>query len=96
MQSNKSQSNPNHVKGWIPDVYPSETRKFAVWMITENDQRLRLTDSLKPKIYVSGNEESLNRLTSQFPYDRAVFPWDFVHRYARATDTKSLMFWKSS
>jgi len=76
------------VKGWILDVYPSETGKFAVWMITENGQRLRLTDSFKPKVYVSGSEESLDRLTSQFPYDYAVSSWDFVHRYARATDTE--------
>jgi len=88
MQSNKSLSNPKHVKGWILDLYPSAPGEFAVWVIAENGQRIRLTDRFEPKIYVSGKEDSLDRLATQFPYDRAVLSWDFVRRYAKVTDTE--------
>jgi DNA polymerase elongation subunit (family B) len=86
MQSSRSQPNPNHVKGWILDAYPSATGQFAVWIITESGERLRLTDSFKPKVYVSGKEDSLQRLASQLIYDGTVVSWDFVRRHARATD----------
>jgi DNA polymerase elongation subunit (family B) len=88
MQSSKDLSNSKHVKGWILDTYPSALGKFAVWIITEDKQRLRLTDNFRPKIHVSGNEENLDRLTSQLLYDKAVATWDFVQRYAKATDAK--------
>jgi len=87
MQSNEGSFNPKHVKGWVLDLYPSALGEFAVWVIDENGQRIRLTDRFEPKIYVSGSEASLDRLATQFPYDRAVLSWDFVRRYARATDT---------
>lgn len=88
MQPNRSPSNPDRVKGWILDVYPSAPGEFAIWIITENGERLRLTDSFKPKIYIAGKEDSLQRLASQFPYDRAVVSWDSVRRYAKATDSE--------
>ena len=78
--------NLNHAKGWILDVYPSGLGEFAVWIIAENGERLRLTDSFKPKIYISGKEDSLERLAGQFLYDGAVVSWDFVQRHAKATD----------
>jgi DNA polymerase elongation subunit (family B) len=87
MQS-KNQSNPSHVKGWILDLYPSGLGEFAIWIIAEDGQRLRLTDRFQPKIYVSGNEDALDRLASRFLYDRAVVSWDFVRRYAKATDVE--------
>lgn len=88
MQSSKGLSNPKHVKGWILDIYPSALGEFAVWIITEDKQRLRLTDSFRPKIYVSGKEENLDRLTSQLLYDKAVATWDVVQRCAKAIDAK--------
>ena len=88
MQPNRSPSNPDRVKGWILDVYPSAPGEFAVWIIAENGERLRLADGFKPKIYISGKEDSLQRLASQFPYDRAVVSWDSVRKYARATDSE--------
>ena len=88
MQSSRSLPNPDHVRGWILDVYPSALGGFAVWIIAENEERLRLTDSFKPKIYVSGKEEGLERLASQFLYDGAVVSWDFVQRHAKATDSE--------
>jgi len=87
MQSNKGLPNPEHVKGWILDLYPSALGEFAVWVIDENGQRIRLTDRFEPKIYVLGSEAGLDRLATRFPYDRAVLSWDFVRRYAKATDT---------
>ncbi len=87
MQSN-SPPNPSRVRGWILDVYPSDLGKFAVWLISENGQRLRLTDTFQPVLYIAGGQESLERLTSSFPYDDAVLSWDFVKRYADATDTE--------
>lgn len=88
MQSSRSLPNPNHARGWILDVYPSALGEFAVWIIAENGERLRLTDSFKPKIYISGKEDSLERLAGQFLYDGAVVSWDFVQRYAKATDSE--------
>jgi DNA polymerase elongation subunit (family B) len=60
--------------------------EFAVWIITENGERLRLTDSFKPTVYVSGKEEGLERLAARLPYDRTVVSWDFVRKRAKATD----------
>jgi DNA polymerase elongation subunit (family B) len=88
LQPNRSPSNPDRVKGWILDVYPSAPGEFAVWIIAENGERLRLADSFKPQIYISGKEDSLQRLASQFPYDRTVASWDSVRRYAKATDSE--------
>jgi DNA polymerase elongation subunit (family B) len=88
MQSGRNPSNPKHVKGWILDVYPSQPGEFAVWIIAENGERQRLTDSFTPRIYISGKEEGLERLASQFLYDGAVVSWDFVRRYAKATDSE--------
>ena len=88
MQSSKSRSNPDHARGWILDVYPSAPGEFAVWVIAENGERLRLTDSFKPQIYISGKEDGLQRLASQLLYDDAVVSWDFVRRHAEATDSE--------
>ncbi len=88
MQSSKGSSDPEHVKGWIFDLYPSGLGEFAVWIITENGDRLRLTDRFRPNVYVSGKEEGLERLASQFFRDSAVVSWDFVRRFADATDAE--------
>jgi DNA polymerase elongation subunit (family B) len=88
LQSSTSLPNPDRARGWILDAYPSALGQFAVWIITENGDRLRLTDSFEPKIYISGKEDSLERLAAQFPYDEAVVSWDFVRRYAKATDSE--------
>ena len=86
MQSSQSPSNPRRVKGWILDVYPSRLGEFVVWIISENGQRIRLTDRFAPKLCVSGRQESLQRLASQLSYDEATASWDFVNRHAKATD----------
>jgi DNA polymerase elongation subunit (family B) len=88
LQSSRSQHNPDYTRGWILDAYPSGLGEFAVWIISENGERLRFTDSFKPKIYVSGKKEGLERLAAQLPYDGAVVSWDFVRRRAKATDVE--------
>jgi DNA polymerase elongation subunit (family B) len=88
MQSSNGLSHPEHVKGWIFDLYPSALGEFTVWVIAENGDRLRLTDRFRPNVYVSGREEGLERLASQFFRDPAVVSWDFVLRLAGATDVE--------
>jgi len=86
MQSSQSPSNPKSVKGWILDVYPSRLGEFAVWIISENGQRIRLTDRFVPTVCVSGRQESLQRLASHLYHDEAVASWNFVNRVAKTTD----------
>lgn len=88
MQSSRNLPDHEKVRGWILDVYPSGLGEFAVWVIAENGQRLRLTDSFKPRIYVSGKEESLVKLARQFLSDARVVSWDFAPRYAKVTDVE--------
>ena len=51
------QPSGKRVKGWLFDVYPSEQGEVAVWVISENGERVRLTDKFQPKSYVSGTQE---------------------------------------
>ena len=88
MQSDNASANPKHVKGWILDIYPSGRGEMTVWIITENGERIRLTDKFQPKIYVSAKEEDLERLVSRLFRSRIVASWDFVQKYANATDTE--------
>ncbi len=80
--------NPLRVKGWILDVYPSDFGEVAVWIISESGDRIRLTDRFEPKIYVSGNEEDLERLASRFFAYNSVLSWDFAYKFAKATGTE--------
>ena len=43
---------PDHVKGWLLDVYPSSPGKTAVWIISEKGERLRYTDNFQLSICV--------------------------------------------
>jgi hypothetical protein len=65
MQSNSVSASPEHVKGWLFDAYPSAVGEMTVWIIGENGERIRLADVFKPKVYVSGNEEDIERLASR-------------------------------
>jgi hypothetical protein len=87
LQSSRNLPNPDSVRGWILDVYPSALGEFAVWIIAENGERVRLKDSFNPKIYISGKGDSLERLAAQLLDDLGVVSWDFVQRYAKATDS---------
>ena len=55
-------SNPRQIRGWLLDVYPSDFGKVAVWVISENGERIKLTDKFQPCIYVSAKQDDLERL----------------------------------
>lgn len=88
MPSNRNSALPNSVRGWILDVYPSAFGEVAVWVVAENGKRIRLTDKFQPKIYLSGKEEDLSDLASQFSCNTTVASWSFVYKYAHPTDTE--------
>jgi len=77
-----------HVKGWLFDVYPYDFGEVAVWIISENGERVRLTDTFQPKIYVSGKQEDIERLASRFFSSQAIASWNFAYKYAHPTDTE--------
>jgi hypothetical protein len=86
MPSNNAPANPNRVKGWLFDLYPSAPSEVTVWIIAENGQRVRFTEKFKPKVYVSGGQDNLERLTSRFFNGRVIASWNFVYKYASVTD----------
>ncbi|MFP3984908.1 MAG: hypothetical protein ACLFU9_02945 [Candidatus Bathyarchaeia archaeon] len=61
---------------------------MSVWIIAESGERLRLIDEFKPKIYISGKEEDLERLFSQFFADRSIASCSFVYKYASPADAE--------
>ena len=77
-----------HVKGWLFDVYPSDFGEVAVWIISENGERVRLTDTFQPKIYVSGKQEDIERLASRFFSSQAIASRNFAYKYAHPKDTE--------
>ena len=88
MQSSSIANNPKRVKGWIFDVYPSEIGEMAVWIIGENNERVRLTDPFQPKVYVSGKQEEIERLASRFFSNQNIASWNFAYKYAHPTDNE--------
>jgi DNA polymerase elongation subunit (family B) len=79
---------PNHVRGWILDVYPYALGQVAVWVIGENGERVRLTDRCEPKVYVSGKEEDIERLASCLFSSKSIVSWNFTYKLAHATDAE--------
>jgi DNA polymerase elongation subunit (family B) len=88
MQPRTSPALPKRVKGWLFDVYPSDFGEVAVWIISENGERVRLTDKFQPKIYVSGKQENIERLAISFFSNQAIASWSFAYKYAHPTDTE--------
>ncbi len=80
--------NPKRIRGWLFDVYPSEPGEVIVWIISKRGERVRLTDKFQPKIYVSGKQEDIERLASQFYSSQAIASWNFAYRYAHPKDTE--------
>ena len=81
--------NPTVFRGWLFDVYPSDFGKVTVWMISESGQRLKLADKFQPCIYVSSKqEENLEHLISRLYSNQKISSWQFVQKYAQATDTE--------
>jgi DNA polymerase, archaea type len=84
MQSNTSPK----IKGWIFDVYPTDIGEMAVWIISENGQRIRLTDKFQPKIYVSGKKEDVEKLVGRIYSNQDIANWNFVYKFAQPTDSE--------
>jgi DNA polymerase elongation subunit (family B) len=82
------QSSSKRVRGWLFDVYPSEPGEVAVWVISENGERVRFTDKFQRKIYVSGKQEEIEQLASSFFSNESLAAWNFVYKYAQPTDSE--------
>jgi DNA polymerase, archaea type len=76
------------IRGWIFDVYPSDIGQMAVWVISENGQRIRLTDKFQPKIYVSGKKEDQEKLVGKIYSNSDIASWNFVYKFASPTDSE--------
>jgi len=76
------------IRGWILDVYAAEQGEVVVWIISESGQRIRLIDKFEPKIYVSGNQDEIERLASRFYRNQDIAKWSFAQKYAHPTDTQ--------
>jgi DNA polymerase, archaea type len=79
---------PLKVRGWLLDVYPSDFGKVTVWVIGENGERVKLTDSFQPSIYVSGKQDDLERLISRLCNNQKIAQVKFTQKYAQPTDTE--------
>jgi DNA polymerase elongation subunit (family B) len=79
---------PNRVKGWILDAYPADEGEIAVWMISETGERIKLTDWFQPKIYVSAEQDEIEKLPSRLCGSRVIAYWRFVQKYAHPRDGK--------
>ena len=92
MPSTRTIVNPERVRGfirgWVFDVYPTTQGEVAVWVISENGERIRLTDCFEPKIYISGTQEDIERLASRFYSSNIIKSWGFAYKYAHPTDTE--------
>jgi DNA polymerase elongation subunit (family B) len=86
MQSKSGTVNPQRLKGWIFDVYPSDIGEVTVWVIRENGERARLTDKFQPKIYVSGKQNEIDSLVCRFFSNRDIASWSFAFKYAHPVD----------
>jgi DNA polymerase I len=78
---------PNRVKGWILDAYPEGEGEIAVWIITETGERVRLTDRFQPRIYVSTEQDEMERLPSRLYSSQIIASWRFTEKYAHPTDS---------
>jgi len=76
------------IRGWVFDVYPSNIGEMAVWIISENGQRIRLTDKFQPKIYVSGKKEDQEKLVGKIYSNPDIANWNFVYKFVNPTDSE--------
>lgn len=88
MQSSIIADTPKRVRGWIFDVYPSDIGEMTVWIIGENNERVKLTDKFQPKVYISGEQDEIERLASKLFSNRNIAAWNFVYKYAHPTDSE--------
>jgi hypothetical protein len=76
------------MRGWIFDVYPTEIGEMAVWIISEDGLRIRLTDKFQPKIYVSGTKIDVEKLVGRIYSNPDIADWKFVYKFANPTDAE--------
>ncbi len=76
------------LRGWLLDVYPSNSGEMTVWIITESGEQVRLTDKFQPKIYVSGKMASLSKLIERLATSKTVASWRYVEKYADFMEDK--------
>ena len=88
MSSSKPAALPDHVKGWILDVYPADEGEVAVWIISEKGERLKYKDKFQSKIYVSAEQDELERLISRLHSNQLIASWNFVYKFAQPTDNE--------
>ncbi len=89
MKSESNATSVKRVKGWILDLYPSAFGQMYIWVITKNGGRVRLIDEFKPKIYVSGEQVSLKRLSNRLVHaNRPIASHSFVYKYASPADAE--------
>lgn len=75
------------IRGWFFDVYPSGFGKVTVWVISETGERIRLTDTYQPCLYVSCvNQEDLERLAIQLCSNQKIASVNYVYKYASPID----------
>jgi DNA polymerase elongation subunit (family B) len=72
----------NPIRGWLLDVYPSGPNEMAVWIVAENEERVRLVDKFIHKIYISGSYSDLKTLSEKIKDSRSVAGLRFVEKYA--------------
>lgn len=81
-------NNQKRIRGWLFDVYPSNFGEMAVWIISEDGQRIRLTDRFQSKLYVSGRQEDIERLTNKLFSNKDVACWSYTYKYEHPSDTE--------
>ncbi len=69
-------------------MYPSGPGEMTVWIITENGERVRLTDAFQPRIYVSGRMADLSKLTNKLATCKSVIRWRYVEKHADFMENK--------
>ncbi len=88
MPSNSASDKSKSVCGWIFDVYPSNQGEVAVWVIGNDGERIRLVDRFQPKVYISGKQEDIERLSSTFYRSSHIAWWGFAYKYAHPLDAQ--------
>ena len=79
-------SNLRRIRGWMFDVYPADIGEMAIWIISENGERIRLIDNFQPKVYVSGKQEDIQNLIGKFSSNPNIASWTSVYKYINVTD----------
>jgi len=82
-------SSIRQVKGWLLDAYPTQAGEVAVWVISQNGKRIRLTDKFQPSIYVSAAQQGdLDALASRLSNNPKIERLNFAYKYAQVTDAE--------